>query len=104
MPVAFWGDTWDLKKRGVWASCKQDCRGMLSLSSMGQQLHTFVTHHKDLVVALIFHHLYPVILEPEMPLEGTPRQGQSFPLAPSPHPLSFSLLPHFLHTAAPRFT
>lgn len=84
---------------------------MLSLPSMGQQLHTLVTHHEDLVVALILHHLYPVTPQAEAPPEGTPGQGQPFPLSPPPlFPwtsasaayLSSSspfLLPRFLHTS-----
>lgn len=57
----------------------------------------FVTQHKDLVMALIFHHLYPVIFEPEVPLEWTSVQGQSFPhLSSTSFPLGKS--PIYLHS------
>lgn len=78
MPLASFGDTWDMKKTGVWA------RGCWASPSWDSSFTTFVARYKGLIMALIFHHSYPVILEPEVPREGKPVQGQSFPLSHSP--------------------
>lgn len=68
----------------------------------------FVARHKDPLMALAFHHLCPVIFEPEAPLEWTSFQGQSFPVTLSSASLYFciccsSLLPHSVSPPSPIF-